>query len=66
MKTLEEKLGAEARTCPTCRYKIANPFTQLCPRCMTAVPVVNPACGDCFHNSACPVSSPAEIQSKRD
>ncbi len=54
--TLEAKLQTELRICPTCRCEITNPFSERCPRCLTIVPVNDPGCSKCVHNSGCPVA----------
>lgn len=64
MITLEEKLRTETRTCPQCRYAIDNPFLERCPRCLTMVPVMDPGCNSCIHNSGCPVSSTKQSQAR--
>jgi hypothetical protein len=57
MNSLDEKLRTEIRTCPQCLNVIENPFVERCPRCLTVVPVFDPGCGNCVHNSGCPVAS---------
>jgi hypothetical protein len=54
---LEEKLRTEIRICPQCRNPIENPFAARCPRCLTIMPVSDPGCRGCVHNSGCPVAS---------
>ena len=58
--TLEAQLRTEVRACPRCKFEISNPFIERCPRCLTAVPVNDPGCSKCVHNSSCPVASVKE------
>jgi uncharacterized paraquat-inducible protein A len=64
MITLQEKLRSEAQSCPKCHNIIDNPFLERCPRCLTAVPVIDPGCSRCIHNAGCPVSSLKSAESR--
>ncbi len=55
-KTLDQQLQQEQRVCPQCRYTLTNPFSERCPRCLTFVPVNDPGCSKCVHQSGCPVA----------
>lgn len=57
MISLEAKLRAEIRICLQCRNSIENPFAERCPRYLAVIPVTNPGCSRCIHNSACPATS---------
>ena len=51
---LQRKLESEARTCPTCSYRISNPMNDRCPRCFTTVPLSEHTnCGECSHQGNC-------------
>jgi len=54
--TLEVQLQQEKRICPQCKYELTNPFAERCPRCLTFVPVNDPGCSKCVHQSGCPVA----------
>jgi uncharacterized paraquat-inducible protein A len=58
--TLEARLQTETRTCSQCRFVITNPFLERCPRCLNPMPVEDPGCSTCVHNSSCPVSGAKE------
>ncbi len=64
MITLEERLRSEARICPRCSYETASPFTERCPRCLTALPAIDPGCGRCIHSSGCPASGARKVEPK--
>jgi hypothetical protein len=53
-ESLEAKLRAEIRNCPTCGYQIPNPMTDRCPRCFSMVPLSEHTnCGECSHQGNC-------------
>lgn len=52
--SLEAKLRAEIRICPTCAYEIVNPMNERCPRCFTTIPSSEHTnCGECSHQGNC-------------
>jgi rubrerythrin len=50
---LEEPLKQETRVCRTCNYEVTNPFTEKCPRCLTAVPKIEVYCESCISSKQC-------------
>jgi len=62
---LLEKLRAEQRRCPQCNYEIADPLTDRCPRCYSAVARVETNCGECSHQGACEFSKLAQHAPRR-
>jgi hypothetical protein len=62
MKTLEEKPRPEERTCPRCRYKITNPYTKRCPRCLAGLPAVEIVCSHCVSSCSCPIVDAAKAK----
>ncbi len=54
--SLESKLQAEGRHCPSCGYDVKNPHSERCPRCFVAVPKSKHTnCSSCAFTQGCPM-----------
>jgi hypothetical protein len=56
------------RKCPTCGFKVTNPFITKCPRCATKLSLAE-LCVGCFQSSSChaesasnPAKTPPTVQ----
>jgi len=61
MKSPDEKLHCESRICPRCQCQITSPLTARCPRCLTALPLIDPGCNVCLHSSKCAIANAAKF-----